>query len=414
MPKVFSIRFTAFLLGFVILVFVVMNSLESTAAETPIEPLGFVPDPQNGYGSGADQLAQPDDVEILKNGNLLISDVDNNRIQYFNAGGDLLRSINAESLGLTTPDIIPTGISSDAAGFIYITLEGVGMVARFNQDLSFDQFIGHPGKVSAEEYYLPENDGLLMKPQGIIVSRDGDVFVIDMAKKVFKKDGKRNFGFRKFKQVHSETGVSYVYDTAFASTQEITRIMRKSEGMAMSEARGLLFIAEEKPHEDQFGNTGRFRYIGVFDLEDGTFKDRLIGVTREAGRIIDGSCDESIEGLAVFGNYLFAVAEKAGRVDCYDIDSGRRLRHFGVRAPFYCDDESDCIIDGVNYNEQSIMAGTAQVHLLNDWRKSELASPDGISAMELTNGQKRLAVVDQWNSRILQYDLAQIVNSFEN
>jgi len=30
-----------------------------------ITPLGIVPDPQNGYGSGVDQLAQPDDVELL-------------------------------------------------------------------------------------------------------------------------------------------------------------------------------------------------------------------------------------------------------------------------------------------------------------------------------------------------------------
>ncbi len=115
-----------------------------------------------------------------------------------------------------------------------------------------------------------------MKPQGIIVSESGDVYVIDMAKKIFKQDGVRNFGFRKFKQVSATNGVTFIYDQAFAATQEITTIMRKSEGMAIAEDRGLIFIAEEKPSQDQFSNDGEYRYIGVFDLASGTFMDRLI------------------------------------------------------------------------------------------------------------------------------------------
>ena len=41
---------------------------------------------------------------------------------------------------------------------------------------------------------------------------------------------------------------------------------------------------------------------------------------------------------------------------------------------------------------------------------NEIASPDGVSAIELDDGTKRLAVVDQWNSRILIYDLDKILN----
>ena len=373
-----------------------------------IGPKQILPHPQNGYGSGDDQLAQPDDVEILRNGNVVVTDVDNNRIQLF-SNGKLIRSINAQSIGIEDMDIIPTGIATDGQGYIYITLEGAGTIARFTNTLEFDQFIGYQGKVSADEYYLPQNDGLLIKPQGIIVSETGDVFVIDMAKKVFKKDGVRNFGFRKFKQVISNSGASYAYDKDYALSQEVTRVMRKSEGMAISEEAGILFIAEEKPSKDQFGNANKYRYIGLFDLTTGKFMDRLIGVDMVDGQIMDGYAPESIEGLAVTGQYLLAVAEKAGRVDVYEIDGGERVAHFGSRAPFYCDDESDCIVDGVNYNEQAIMSGTAQVHLLNDWRNSELASPDGICVRKLDDGSFHVGVVDQWNSRILIYDLASIL-----
>lgn len=410
MAKVLSFRFIAFIAAFVVLVIVLQNKLRSQGDETMLEPMRMYPYPQNGYGAGLDQLAQPDDVEIQGNGNIIITDVDNNRIQYFREDGMLLKSITAETLNLSNTNMIPTGVSIDGQGFVYISLEGAGRIARFTSDMHLDQLIGYPGQVSAEDYYLPQNDGLLMKPQGVIVSGAGNVYVIDMAKDVFQKGEIRNFGFRKFKKVLTGEDVTYEYDKEFAATQEITTIMRKSEGMAISEEKGLLFVAEEKPSIDQFGNTSKFRYIAVFDLQTGKFKDRLIGVTMENGAIIDGTTDESIEGLSVLGEHLYAVAEKAGRVDCYDIDSGKRVLNFGTRAPFYCDDESDCFIEGVNYNEQSIIAGTAQVHLLNDWKQNELASPDGVSTVELNNGETRLAVVDQWNSRVLLYDLEQIVS----
>ena len=409
MPKVISIRFLIFVLSFVVFAACAFKGETSVPKKAPISPLNFYPNPQSGYGSGLDQLAQPDDVEILANGDLIVSDVDNNRIQIFSRNGDLQKTISAETLGIEITDIVPTGISSDDSGYIYVTLEGVGSVARFNPDMTLDQLIGYQGVVSADEYYLDKNDGLLIKPQGIIVSRGGDIYVADMDKTIFRKDGVYNFGFRKFKQTITNDVTSYVYDKEFAVTQEVTMIMRKSEGMAISEERGLLFVAEEKPEKSQFGNSEKFRYIGVFDLKTGTFKNRLIGVEMVEGKVISGYSKDSIEGLSVFGDYLFAVDEKAGRVDCYNIDSGERVAHFGTPAPFYCDDESDCVIDGVNYNEQNIMAGGAQVHLLNDWHKNELASPDGVSTRTLLTGEKILAVVDQWNSRILTYDLNDIL-----
>ncbi len=383
-------------------------ALETVISEKSFTPNRLIPESPRGYGAGEDQLAQPDDVEILPNGNIVVTDVDNNRIQLFTAKGKLIKSVNATSLGMANTAITPTGIASDAQGNIYITLEDAGTIARFDSQLNLQQFIGYAGDVSAEEYYLPENNGLLMKPQGIAVSSSGDVFVIDMAKKVFKKDDVRNFGFRKFKLTQVDSGIAYVYDTTFAASQEVTAIMRKSEGMIISEAQSILFVAEEKPSKDQFGNSEKYRYVGLFDLTTGKFLDRLIGVDLDAGQITGGTTLESIEGLALFEDYLFTVAEKAGRVDCYDINTGTRISHFGTSAPYYCDDESDCIIDGVNYNEQSIMSGVAQVHLLNDWRKSELASPDGICITEMEDGSLQIGVVDQWNSRVLIYSIYEI------
>ena len=380
-------------------------------ANNPLQPSQVIPQAANGYGAGNSQLAQPDDVELLSDARVIITDVDNHRIQVFSSAGELERSITSSDLGLDVKEIIPTGLATDAVGNLFVTLEGVGTVAKFTPELQFHSFIGYQGAVSAEDYYLSENNGLLMKPQGLIVNARGDVYVIDMAKDVFKADGVRNFGFRKFRWDATEDGGEYHYDSDFANTQEITTIMRKSEGMAISESRNLLFVAEEKPAKNQFGNTEKYRYIAAFDLSTGKFMNRLYGVEMRGDSIVSGYCAESIEGLSVHGDYLYSVAEKDGRVDVFHIDSGERVAHLGVPAPFYCDDESDCVIDGVNYNEQNIMAGVAQVHLLNDWRKSELASPDGICVKTMGDGSARLAVVDQWNSRVLLYNLKDVLGS---
>ena len=389
------------------------NQSQSVDYLSSITPLGIVPDPQNGYGSGIDQLAQPDDVELLSDGSMVISDVSNNLIKHFSADGVLLKSVSAKDLGLENKQMLPTGISKDSSGFIYITLEGAGMIARLNPDLTLDQFIGRKCDITANNYYKPENDGCLIAPQGIIVADNGDVYVVDMAKEVFKVKNIRNFGFRKFKQVNNDGAISYAYDLEFSDTQEITTVMRKSEGMAISENQKTLFIAEEKPQVGQFGNVSKKRYVGTFNLEDGRFLDRLIGVTMKNDSIVSGYFNESVEGICTFGNNLFVVDEKAGQFYIFDIRSGKHRGSIGKKAYYYCNYKSDCVIDGINYNENTIIAGLAKPHLKNDWRKNELASPDGISASVLADGSSRLAIVDQWNSRILLYDLDKILKSID-
>ncbi len=377
-----------------------------------IEPLGIVPYLSKGYGNGPDQLAQPDDVEFLADGSMVVTDVDNNRIQHFFLSGELIRSISADDLGLEDTEIIPTGVTKDSEGYVYVTLEGVGRIARFQPDLTLDQFIGRPTKVSAEEYYHLENDGGLIKPQGLISAANGDLYVIDMAKKVFKNEKNKNFGFRKFKKVVKEGRITYDYDRNFTQTQEITKVMFKSEGMAISEDQTTLYIAEEKPNKEQFGNVARKRYVAAFDLQTGCFLNQLLGVTIENDSITSGYFNDSVEGLCVFGEVLIAVDEKAGRIYFFDRNTSECKGYLGKRAYFYCDDHTDCVIDGINYNEQTIIAGEAMPHLKNDWLKNELASPDGVSAVILKDGSMRLAVVDQWNSRILVYDLSEILKKF--
>jgi len=390
---------------------IVCQTLPVVDLTNKISPLGIAPNPQNGYGNDDDQLAQPDDVELLADGSMIVSDVDNNRIQYFSRDGKLIKSITGKDIGLTDIDIIPTGISRDAEGFIYVSLEGAGAIARFTQNLNFDQLIGQYCDISANNYYEDKNENCLIKPQGLIVNANGDVYVIDMAKSVFKVEDQRNFGFKKFKKITKKNKVTYIYDKKFASTQDITKVMRKSEGMAIDQKREILLVAEEKPSKDQFGNSKKKRYVATFDLATGKYAGKQYGVTTESGTIIDGYFYDSVEGLALLDDNLFIVDEKAGKVYIFDIESGDCLGSIGKRAYYYCDDKSECTIEKINYNEQSIIAGIASPHIKNNWKKNELASPDGISVIELEDGSKRLAVVDQWNSRILIYDLNEIIDA---
>ena len=194
----------------------------------------------------------------------------------------------------------------------------------------------------------------------------------------------------------NDDAISYIYDREFADTQEITKVMRKSEGMAISSDQNTLFIAEEKPQKTQFGNISKKRYIAAFDLKSGRFLDRLIGVNIKNDSIVDGYFNDSVEGICCVGDNIFAVDEKAGRFYIFDIQSGQCKGFLGKRASYYCDDNSDCVIDGINYNEQTIMTGNAKPHLKNTWQENEFASPDGISAIVLPDGSGRIAVVEQW------------------
>ncbi len=387
---------------------------ESYDLTSEIHPVGIAPKQQQGYGNGNNQLAQPDDVEFLKDGSLLVSDVNNNRLQVYSSDGKFVRTIDANDLHLQG-EIIPTGISQDADGYIYVSCEGSGVVVKLNPDLSFNQFIGKHCNIEDTEYYNSENEDCLIKPQGLVVSANGDVFVIDMDESFRRgENGQiRNFGFRKFKKVIESGTIKYIYDKDFADSQEITKVMRKSEGMAISESKNILFVAEEKPLASQFGNSNKFRYIAAFDLKTGKFLNKLYGVTFENEMIVSGHFNNSVEGVAVFNEYLFAVNEKAGSVFIFDTETGEIKGFFGKRAPYYCDDHSDCEMDGINYNEQTIIAGIAMPHQKNNWKNSELASPDGVNVIELSSGEKRLAVVDQWNMRIVMYDLNEILNLIE-
>lgn len=392
----------------------------STATGCPdltelISPIGIAPNPQNGYGSGNNQLAQPDDVELLKDGSLLVSDANNNRLQLYAADGRHLRTFSADDLHLQG-EITPTGIAQDAEGFIYVSCEGAGAIVRLKPDLSYDQTIGRPCEITHLEYHWPENEACLIKPQGIAVSAGGDVLVIDMDKsfRLGFEGGIRRFGLKRFNKTVDGGKVAYIYDREFARTQEMTRVMRKSEGMAVSDSRGVLFVAEEKPLASEYGNENKYRYVSAFDLETGIYLDKLYGVNLDSDKIVSGVFENSVEGVAVYGKYLFAVSEKAGSVYIFDIDTGAPKGYFGSRAPYYCDDHSDCVIEGINYNEQSIIAGSALPHLKNSWENSELASPDGISVVVLPNGEKRLAVVDQWNMRIVIYDLGALIEIIED
>ncbi len=377
---------------------------------TKISPLFIAPANQNGYGDKSNQLAQPDDVEFLADGSLLVSDVNNNRLQHFSSSGEFLKSISAEDLHLKG-EIFPTGIGQDKEGYIYVSLEAAGTIVRLNPDLTFDQFIGKSCDIVDNSYHCPGNEECLLTPQGLVVSAKGDVFIIDMDVS-FRQGANgniRNFAIKKFKKIDDNGTTKFVFDTNFATTQEITKVMRKSEGMAIDESRNIIFVAEEKPIIVQFTNKNKNRFIAAFDLDTGMFLEKLYGVTLKEKKILNGVFNESIEGVAVYKNYLFGVDEKNGCVRAFNIETGKYLGFWGHRAPFYCDDNSDCELEGTNYNEQTIIAGKAQPHLKNSWEKNELASPDGIAVFINSSGDHKLAVVDQWNSRVVIYNLNQIV-----
>ena len=81
-----------------------------------------------GAGTGAGEFDSPWGVAVNDKNEIIVCDLDNDRLQVFNENGDFIRSIEHELL------IYPTGICIDSAGRIYVTTENKILLFNPNGD----------------------------------------------------------------------------------------------------------------------------------------------------------------------------------------------------------------------------------------------------------------------------------------
>jgi DNA-binding beta-propeller fold protein YncE len=119
-------------------------------------------------GSAAGQLAFPWDLTLDHDGNLVIADTRNRRIQIFDTAGNLLRGWPLVGVPLTLDDG-PTGVAVAANGDLYVVDHSTLAIQIYD---GAGNHIGGWGKEGIE-------DDEFLSPRRIDLDADGNVYVTD-------------------------------------------------------------------------------------------------------------------------------------------------------------------------------------------------------------------------------------------
>ncbi|XP_028392163.1 E3 ubiquitin-protein ligase TRIM71-like [Dendronephthya gigantea] len=157
-----------------------------------------------GKGRGLGQLSFPSGIAISPHCHVIVSDHGNHRVQIFSSNGVFLRSFggHGDTKGLMDH---PTGIAVDEEGHIVVVDQYNHRVQMFDQNGVFIRQFGCYGN----------KDGQLDRPMYVAITPDGDIVVTDSGNhrvQVFDVDGRHRetFGQRGTKdgEFYNPTGIT--------------------------------------------------------------------------------------------------------------------------------------------------------------------------------------------------------------
>jgi DNA-binding beta-propeller fold protein YncE len=122
-----------------------------------------------GHGDGPRQFRRPCGLAISKNGDLLVADINNHRIQILDKNTGQYKGEfggRGQQGGQLT---YPYGVAVDSKGFIYTVEYGNHRVQKWSSDYKFLAQWGGPG-------HAP---GKLANPWGLTVDKDQNIYVAD-------------------------------------------------------------------------------------------------------------------------------------------------------------------------------------------------------------------------------------------
>src|SRR5215813_9329043 len=247
-------------------------------------------------GKGAADFDKPDGVAFTPNGLLMATDAKNRRVQIW----DVKTKSHLGEFG--------HGFFGGEIVDIAVAPSGIALITDQTLNLAYAFVPAPPGAVSDKGKPLGPYDyqfkGTRFGEQGfdklggVAIDSRGRVYAVDAHLndvRRFNADGTVDPGW-KFDKARA-TGDTYLHGC---------------EGIAIDEAGGNLYIASEKD-----------AVIQVFDWETGKYKGKLLGATADATGKPTGQkvFSGSVEGLAVAGNYLFAVDESVGHIQVFDLSN---------------------------------------------------------------------------------------------
>ena len=119
-------------------------------------------------GSGNGQLKEPEGIALDSAGNVWVADTGNNRVEEFSAAGAFVKTVG--SLGSESGKLkAPSDLAFDAKGNLWVADTGNSRVEKFNKEGVFSSEFGSAGS----------EPGKLKEPEGIVVDSGEHVWVAD-------------------------------------------------------------------------------------------------------------------------------------------------------------------------------------------------------------------------------------------
>lgn len=136
-------------------------------------------------GSGNGQFETPTGVEVDSAGNIYVVDTENHRVQKFDGAGKFLKTWGRRGSGNDAFDR-PTHVAIDGAGRVYVSDTGNHRVQVFDGE---GQYLSTVGKIGS-------TPGRFAEPKGLAIDAKGNLWVVDRRNhrlQAFGPDG-RNLG----------------------------------------------------------------------------------------------------------------------------------------------------------------------------------------------------------------------------
>ena len=126
---------------------------------------------------------RPIGIAVTQGGEIVVSDANNHRVMWLDSSGNVVRSAgNGARAGGQSGFNVPSGLTTDASGNVYVVDTLNGRVVELAPDASWVREFGRLG----------DTTGGLARPKGVAVDAAGRVFVSDSllaAVEVFGPDG---------------------------------------------------------------------------------------------------------------------------------------------------------------------------------------------------------------------------------
>ncbi|HVH44768.1 MAG TPA: hypothetical protein VM925_20585 [Labilithrix sp.] len=315
-------------------------------------------------GAEENDINTPDGVVFDANGSLLLTDAKNHRVQVW----DVRTTRRLGQFGspeIFHGDIVDLAVSP-RSGQLVVTDESAHVAYAFDPPSPDDA-----GELALTNYRFTGKDMFaeydLKKVGGVTFDSKGRIYTVD---------ARKNLVSRYDAEGNPDPTFQFVEKGSVA-------FLRGCEGIAVDEKRGNLYVASEADS-----------VVRVFDLEDGSYKQQMIGRRSDSARagtpVGKSVFQAAVEGLWIIDDYLLASDESDG-------GTGRVLI-FDLNEPSVFDHDADDYARLQQANERSGYVGSF----------GSFCSPDSVAAFTDADGESYVAVADQCHYQVPVYKWSDI------